>query len=530
MKLWTPSLVLGVAVSIMFATAAHARVVLIGVDGASWNVMDPLLERGELPNLAALIKRGVHADLETVEPVISPTVWTSIATGRTPDAHGVSSFWSARRQVPNLFERLAARGRRVGVYDYLVTWPPSELPGGFVIPGWLRRDDRVTPANVWTRAGVPAFVIDYDTPRTNMDYLVQSRTEVTIKASRWNALAKAFDLEVGAVTFYTPDTRSHRFWQAGFPEDFDEPGPQVADEIRDAIADGYRGVDRSIGEIVATLSPEDSVIVASDHGFQAGDQAGNVWITRNELFDLVGLRDAPGLRVAGTFGAVAIEITLAEDAGGFAQRDRVHTAAQELLESCRSTEGEPLFDVYRLDIAPRPAGFERGLGDLAYQWVIGVVLSYGFGIELPPDIHGVVIARPRDASVATLWPHAEVDVLDRKLPIREVFDRQEFTGTHHPTAILIAAGGPIVHAPARTNASVLDLAPLVFWLAGEVIPDDLDGQVHEAWLDASVLAKRPVERRSAAEFPELARPSVEADSPEKRKDLEEKLRGLGYIE
>ena len=63
-----------------------------------------------------------------------------------------------------------------------------------------------------------------------------------------------------------------------------------------------------------------------------------------------------------------------------------------------------------------------------------------------------------------------------------------------------------------------------------MIPDDLDGQVHEAWLDASVLAKRPVERRSAAEFPELARPSVEADSPEKRKELAEKLRGLGYVE
>ena len=86
----------------LLANPASARVVLVGVDGASWSVIDPLLAAGELPSLAAMSKRGITAELETVEPLNSPTVWTSIATGRSPDAHGVTDFLdsSISVQVP----------------------------------------------------------------------------------------------------------------------------------------------------------------------------------------------------------------------------------------------------------------------------------------------------------------------------------------------------------------------------------------------------------------------------------------------
>ena len=72
-----------------------------------------------------------------MEPLFSPPVWTSIATGRSPEAHGVDFFYANRFsiKVPTIWERLAAGGVRVGLYDYLVTWPPREYPGGFVVPG-----------------------------------------------------------------------------------------------------------------------------------------------------------------------------------------------------------------------------------------------------------------------------------------------------------------------------------------------------------------------------------------------------------
>ena len=514
--------------------ATAGRVFLVGLDGASWNVMDPMLAAGDLPHLAALIARGVHADLETVEPVISPTVWTSIATGRSPEAHGITDFFASaeRRRAPTAFERLAARGRRVGVYDYLVTWPPAELPGGFVIPGWLRRDDRVTPADVWQRAQVQPWRTDYDSQRTSQDYLEQSRAEVREKARRWNALVRAFQLEVGAVTFYTPDALSHRFWRAAFPDQFEEPGPQVGSEIATAIADGYRGVDRALGEIVAELEPMDALVIASDHGFQASEGPRNVWITRTHaVFEAAGFDpEGTGVRVVGEFGTVAVEIDPAAGDGpvSFAARDQAHGRVAAAFESCRTPAGEPLFDVYRLDVAERPDGFERDLLDRVYQWAVVQVLRYAFGVELSDDLHGIVIARPRDETAASAWPGATVLVGDREVPAATVFDHQEFTGMHHPTGILIAAGGPIREIGERQQVSVLDLAPLLFYLAGEPLPDDLEGRTPAAWLDLDVLG--PVERRPAGEFPELARPSARPDSPAQIRELEEKLRGLGYVE
>jgi predicted AlkP superfamily phosphohydrolase/phosphomutase len=168
-----------IALSWCLASVAAARVLVVGVDGGSWNVIDPLLAAGELPHLAELIERGVSADLATVEPVTSPVVWTSIATGRGPEAHGVTDFFSTRAhvKVPTIYERLAVSGLRVGLYDVLMTWPPASLPGGFVVPGWLRRDETTWPPDALATDGPPLFRTVYQAIPTNREYLEQARRE-----------------------------------------------------------------------------------------------------------------------------------------------------------------------------------------------------------------------------------------------------------------------------------------------------------------------------------------------------------------
>lgn len=508
---------------------AHARVVLVGIDGGSWNLLDPAIAAGELPNLGALARRGVTGDLATVEPVISPTVWTSIATGRSPAVHGISDFFATRMRVkvPSVFERLAAAGVRVGLYDYLVTWPPRRFPNGFVIPGWLRRDNAVSPPDVWQRARVTRFANSYDHAFTNEDYRRRAMREVEEKAPRWNALAAAFDIEVGAVTFYAIDMTSHRFWEAAYPEQFAEPESGYSQDERQAIRRAVVGVDRSLGRIASALGSDDTIIVVSDHGFQArADGSGNVWVTHfDEALKAAGLDpDGGAFAAVGTFGAVSVQIA----PGEIAERDAVTERTAALLRSYETLDGEPLFGTVEvLDVAQRPPEHARPLLEQLRQWVVRLAVAWWFEVQIPEAAHAVVFALPNDDLLAPLWPDGRVRVNGAAVPLADAISRQRFTGTHDPTGIFLVAGGPIVQSDERIALSVLDVAPLLFYLAGQPLPDDLEGALPVAVIDPGHLAANPPARVPASQAPTLppdGRDTVGDPA------LVEKLRALGYIE
>jgi len=90
------------------------KTLLVGWDAADWRVMSPLIDQGLMPNTAALINRGTMGNLATLDPVLSPTLWTSIATGKRPYKHGVHGFSEpdpvsgAIRPVTNLSRKTKA--------------------------------------------------------------------------------------------------------------------------------------------------------------------------------------------------------------------------------------------------------------------------------------------------------------------------------------------------------------------------------------------------------------------------------------
>ena len=118
-----------------------AKVLVVGLDGADWEIIDPLLAQGRLPHLARLIEGGARAKLLTITPVLSPVVWTSIATGVEPFRHGILDFLtttpggatepvsSRERLVPTVWEMLSDAGVPVGVTAWWATWPAGPLKG-----------------------------------------------------------------------------------------------------------------------------------------------------------------------------------------------------------------------------------------------------------------------------------------------------------------------------------------------------------------------------------------------------------------
>jgi len=514
----------------LLSVSASARVVLVGVDGASWSVMDPLLAAGELPSLAEIAETGVTAEVETVEPVNSPTIWTSIATGRSPDAHGVTDFLktAVSLRVPTIFERLAAQGMRVGTYDYLVTWPPRSLPGGFVIPGWLRRDQSVSPAGVFEIAGLPGYRYSLEGLTSREDYVETSREELAEKAVHWNALAEAFDLDVGAVTFYSVDGLSHRFWHDCFPEQFEEGFPAPEKRFTSLIRETMIGIDRAIGEIAGALGPEDSLLIVSDHGFKAvEDGFRRVW-----SFDLkpslarAGLiPERDGFSMVGQFGVVFLRV----HSGPFQARDAVLARLTSLFESARTSNGEPLFTVDVIDMVERPAGSERPLYGRLRQWVVRLIMRRFYQIRLDPNAHAYLLVRPKADVFEAAWPEAAVEIAGATLPVAEIVSADGFSGTHDPIGILLAEGAPIRHMGERERVSVLEVAPLLAYLAGTPIPDDLEGSFLEHWIRPEHLASHPPRRVGAAELPLLPTwegPRASGHDP----DLIERLRSMGYIE
>jgi predicted AlkP superfamily phosphohydrolase/phosphomutase len=520
------------------SAAPNGRVFVMGVDGGSWNVIDAMIAAGELPHLRALMERGATARLATVEPVTSPVVWTSIATGRSPEATGVTDFYATRIdvRVPTAYERLAADGARVGLYDVLMTWPPREFPDGFVIPGWLRRDATVTPSDVWERAGVAPYVNHYADLLSSEDYLALSREDVARKPGNFLALARAFDLEVGAFTIYAPDMTSHRFWHAAYPDDFAELEGEEGLEHTQAIADAYRGVDAAVGTVSAALAPEDALVVVSDHGFRAREEGlRNVWVSRaDEIIALGGLDpDRDRFRIVGGFGAITLRVHPApsDDAAEVAERDALVDRLVAHLRSVRTPQGEPVYRaVASLDGLGRPESARRGWLESLWQWTLRTGLWLLFDVQTRGGAHATVFALPHDDRLAALWPDGEVEVAGQRVPVSRAFQRQRFSGGHDPVGIFIATGAPFAAVAERGDVSVLDVAPMLFHLSGRGIPDDLEGRLPTGLLDPDWLEAHPPRTVEAAAYPGLPEAATGDGGWGPTGELVEKLRALGYVE
>lgn len=508
---------------------AGVRVILVGADGASWNVIDPVLAAGEMPHLAALLGRGGSAELETVEPVISPVVWTSLATGRSPEHHGVGSFLGTRLHltVPTVFERLAAAGLRVGLYEYLVTWPPPALPDGFVVPGWMRRDERIWPEDLWERTGVAPFRVSYDQMITRDAYAESVRDELARKPATFAALLAAWRPDVAATIVYAPDRTGHRYWRDAYGEDpSDEyalPLPREASLMRAAM----RGLDAGLGVVQDQLGPDDVLLLASDHGFQAGEPR-NVWVGRmRENLASAGLEpERDGFAILGEFGVVTVRVL----PGPFDARDAVLDRVASLFRSARDLEGNALADVYVLDAVERPEGAQRSLWNRAYQWGVRKAARLLFSARFQDPAHGWVLARFKDERMTALWPAGDVRFGERTMRVDALAFREDFDGQHHPTAVFAAAGGPIRKQGARGRLSVLDVAPLISYLATGAVPDDMDGVLPVDWIDPVWLAAHPPRVVPASDLPGLparedaTRPDVGDD------EMLERLRSLGYFD
>lgn len=298
-----------------FGALPDARLLIIGWDGADWNLLDPLLAAGDLPHLARLIEHGSRARLKTVTPVLSPVVWTSVATGTRPAKHGIVDFLavdratgekvpvtSNLRRVPALWTTLSRWNTSVGVVAWWATWPAEPVNGYMVtdriayqlfgmgeqaadvpegktwppelldeIQDLIVRPESITDADVRRLADLP------DDPAV-LDAADRSRLEdfktVLAATETYDAialqLASRRDTVVRCVYYEATDTAAHLFMPFAPPRrpDVDESSFNIWSGVVNAV---YRDMDRRLGRLLATVDENTAVILLSDHGFRTGD-------------------------------------------------------------------------------------------------------------------------------------------------------------------------------------------------------------------------------------------------------------------
>lgn len=107
------------------------KILILGIDGGSWNTILPLIEDGSLPAMKELMEKGAYGYLDTYGSQFTPPVWTSIATGKVTEKHGIYHFGnlSSDWKATPIWSILSASGMRVAVVNWVCTWPPFEVDG-----------------------------------------------------------------------------------------------------------------------------------------------------------------------------------------------------------------------------------------------------------------------------------------------------------------------------------------------------------------------------------------------------------------
>ena len=285
-----------------------SRLLLVGWDAADWKVIDPLLARGEMPHLAALIGGGVRGNLATIYPPLSPMLWTSIATGKRPPDHGILGFTEPTddglsvRPITNLGRKTKAlwnilnqNGKRSIVVGWWPSHPAEPIRGAMVSehfklfpeqdpasplqPGtvwpaaWAARlaDLRVSPMEI-TGEILRLFVPEFERIDQSKDKSLHDLADII--AETMSVHAAATDLienepwDFAAVYHNGIDHFSHRFmrYHAGKAADGGKADPALYAGV---VSNAYRYHDLMLGRMLALAGPDCAVMVVSDHGFHS---------------------------------------------------------------------------------------------------------------------------------------------------------------------------------------------------------------------------------------------------------------------
>jgi predicted AlkP superfamily phosphohydrolase/phosphomutase len=539
------------------------RLMMIGLDGATFDVIRPLVAQGRLPVLGRLMAEGAHGTLESIVPPITGPAWSVLATGKNPGQLGAYDFLN--RRAPDDFnlypirshdlagqtfwDLLTAAGYRVGILNYPMLTPAYPLEKGWMVGGLgaSTLHDFTHPAELKqeldTVTGGYEITISYGLPkyRDNLPRLVAEMKEMLRKRLvALEYLLSTRPVDALVVVFMISDIASHTLWR--YWADPDPADPEHA-AMREAYISIWEALDDAVGQVLAYLSEDGHALIISDHGF--GDSHGvlhvNQWLAEAGYL----VRHRSTASTSNQLREWLVQLTT-PFLGSF-YRWLIGSKIQQMLRSSILREIDlEQSRAFVLDSSDGGGGIyinrlyarRNGLDEEHFVQETMAQLQRelpAWGKQKDLDIQLYRSDEIYQGEKAVLAPELTLSVNNYRCSVSYRFaqpiyaDRPHHpmkSGNHRRNGILLATG-PAVAAGQIRDALLQDIAPTLLYLAEVPIPVNVDGRVLTELLQSDQSVADPVSSAQAG----LATATVGAGEDEEDMSVVlQRLADLGYLD
>ncbi len=551
--------------------AGKKKIMVLGFDGCSYNIITPLIEKGKLPNFALMMREGSWGNLRSTVPPLSGPAWVSFATGKLPGKHGVFDFFrnlpesysctpvnNGFIQTKTLWEILSEQGKRVGIMNMLFTYPPTEL-NGFLIAG------RETPSEDMPYTypeGLkdeilsiePEYCVELhkQISRTR-HFLKQVVKQLRIQEKINRYLLEKYPCDFSLSFFAIPDVINHVFWQH---IDSAHPNFNIKEHRKfyPLIEECFVELDSIVGERLKMIDDDTILMIMSDHG--AGPLKRviqlNRWLQDERLLNLkeeFGYRRKRFFIIATKLLTNLMYLTSRFDVFGLRRIIGLKTR-----EKRRAFVRTKLIDWTKTKAyAGRPGEYgihinlkgREGCGivdpDVEYEQLRDIIISKLCSFTDPESGKRVFnnVWRREDIYDGPYTEHAPDLILDfgenPYFPgdgliaenVLEEVPNEGICGMHRDYGVLFVKGKGIKKGYKIDNAHICDLSPTILFMLDSEVPNDMDGKVLTEIMVSSFYKDNTV-RYSEDKGSKVEKKSV-VYTKEEEEEIKKRLRELGYL-
>jgi predicted AlkP superfamily phosphohydrolase/phosphomutase len=553
------------------------RILVIGLDAADLDLIEPWAASGHLPNIARLLWSGTYAPMRSTLPVMSPPAWTSLISGLNPGKHGIYDFvrllpgsyrlTSTRRdqtKFQTIFDHASAHGRHVIGMNIPLTYPPPQVRGVMVAGlGAPSTGNFAYPPALRDELLRWGYRLDVDVPYApgrEAEWLVDLANVTRSQTDAFIRLMEREPWDLSMIVYRAIDEVETYFWHH-MDSAHPQHDPQHATRFGPAILKVHRLIDEEVGRLLATAGPDTIVALVSDHGGGPAhkevflnvwlEQQG--WLRRKQHTVADNLRKRVMRRLGLTRESLApkLDWPLAHFIRQLIPMKIQHRLVPEATATLADgvdwsqTRAYSFGNIGQIFVNLRgrePEGIvEPGY---AYERLLDEITAALFALQDDGVPVVDVVERAKDiyhGPYAGYGP--DLNVIMRGMTYtaqswREMAGQQVFgisgthyTGIHRPVG-MVAFSGPTLPALGRQDeVQILDVAPTLMWLLNLPIPGEVDGRLLREFLPEVRLEQQPPVFTDAGQPTERSDLDLIAwDDPEEEQEVLERLRNLGYLE